>query len=96
MTMVPLDATDRDAHSFARHVEVNLFGLTNVLAAVIPEMVEAEHRHLVGIASALDGNGDARSEFLVLNGAGPAAPSNVSSCGSRSAAPESVGSSSVD
>ncbi len=79
MTVVPLDATDRDAvrraaaevtdalggldvvvwcagywkqfdaaqwdpDVFARHVEVNLLGLNNVLAAVLPAMAQAEAR----------------------------------------------------
>lgn len=45
------DAADWDADSFARHVEVNLLGLNNVLAAVIPRMVAQRRGHLVGIAS---------------------------------------------
>jgi len=45
------DATAWDADDFARHVEVNLLGLNNVLAAVVPAMVAARRGHLVGIAS---------------------------------------------
>ena len=86
MTVVPLDATDRDAvrraaaevtetlggldvvvwcagywkqfdaaqwdpEVFARHVEVNLLGLNNLLAAVLPQMAADGRGHLVGIAS---------------------------------------------
>lgn len=45
------DAASWDADSFERHVNVNLLGLNNVLAAVIPPMAEAGRGHLVGIAS---------------------------------------------
>ncbi|HEX6150287.1 SDR family NAD(P)-dependent oxidoreductase [Nocardioides sp.] len=45
------DAAQWDADVFARHVEVNLLGLNNVLAAVLPPMVEAGRGHVVGIAS---------------------------------------------
>lgn len=40
-----------DREAFARHVEVNLLGMNNVLSAVIPGMAAAGHGHLVGIAS---------------------------------------------
>jgi short-subunit dehydrogenase len=42
-------AWDRDA--FARHVEVNLLGLNNLLAAVVPKMVGQGAGHIVGVAS---------------------------------------------
>lgn len=45
------DAAAWDADSFERHVQVNLLGLNNVLAAVIPRMVRDRRGHLVGIAS---------------------------------------------
>lgn len=45
------DARAWDAPAFARHVEVNLLGLSSVLAAVLPEFVRARHGHVVGIAS---------------------------------------------
>ena len=45
------DAADWDADVFARHIEINLLGLNNVLAAVLPHMVSAGRGHLVGIAS---------------------------------------------
>ncbi len=56
------DATAWDADNFARHVEVNLLGLNNVLAAVIPEMVAARRGHLVGIASVAGYRGLAGAE----------------------------------
>ena len=45
------DAAAWDADAFERHVSVNLLGLNNVLAAVVPPMVAAGRGHLVGIAS---------------------------------------------
>lgn len=45
------DGTAWDREEFARHVEVNLLGLNNVLAAVLPDMVRARHGHLIAIAS---------------------------------------------
>jgi short-subunit dehydrogenase len=45
------DAAAWDRAEFSRHVEVNLLGLSNVLAAVVPTMVAKRHGHLVGIAS---------------------------------------------
>jgi short-subunit dehydrogenase len=45
------DATDWDAPGFARHVEVNLLGLSNVLAAVLPTMVARGGGHVVAVAS---------------------------------------------
>jgi short-subunit dehydrogenase len=56
------DAAAWDADSFARHVEVNLLGLNNVLAAVVPAMVGAGHGHLVGIASVAGYRGIAGAE----------------------------------
>lgn len=44
-------ATEWQADEFARHVELNLLGLNNVIAATIPQMVSDRHGHLVGIAS---------------------------------------------
>ncbi|HKX66157.1 MAG TPA: SDR family NAD(P)-dependent oxidoreductase [Intrasporangium sp.] len=40
-----------DRESFARHVEVNLLGLNNVLAAVVPSFVADGRGHIVGVAS---------------------------------------------
>lgn len=45
------DAAEWDRDTFARHVEVNLLGLNNVLAAVVPEFVAQGRGHVVGIAS---------------------------------------------
>lgn len=45
------DARAWDTTAFADHVEVNLLGLSSVLAAVLPGMVRAGSGHLVGIAS---------------------------------------------
>jgi short-subunit dehydrogenase len=56
------EAAAWDADSFARHVEVNLLGLNNVLAACVPTMVEARHGHLVGIASVAGYRGLAGAE----------------------------------
>ncbi|MEO7129996.1 MAG: SDR family NAD(P)-dependent oxidoreductase [Dermatophilaceae bacterium] len=45
------DAAQWDRELFARHIEVNLLGLSNVLAAVIPPMITAGHGHIAGVAS---------------------------------------------
>ncbi len=45
------DATKWDAAEFARHVEVNLLGLSALLAAVLPGMVARGRGHIVGVAS---------------------------------------------
>ncbi|MGE9807267.1 SDR family NAD(P)-dependent oxidoreductase [Janibacter sp. G1551] len=44
-------ATDWQAEEFVKHVEINLLGMNNVIAATLPEMVAARHGHVVGIAS---------------------------------------------
>lgn len=51
-----------DADVFARHVEVNLLGLNNVLAAVVPRMAERREGHVVGIASVAGYRGLAGAE----------------------------------
>lgn len=56
------DAAQWDADSFQRHVEINLLGLNNVLAAVVPGMAGARHGHLVGIASVAGYRGLAGAE----------------------------------
>lgn len=56
------DAAHWDADAFARHVEVNLMGLNNVLAAVVPAMVDSGEGHLVGIASVAGYRGLAGAE----------------------------------
>ncbi|GAA4367637.1 SDR family NAD(P)-dependent oxidoreductase [Nocardioides caricicola] len=45
------DAAEWDADVFERHIQVNLLGLNNVLAAVIPRFVGRRRGHIVGIAS---------------------------------------------
>ncbi|MEO5722823.1 MAG: SDR family NAD(P)-dependent oxidoreductase [Ilumatobacteraceae bacterium] len=45
------DATHWDREVFARHIEVNLLGLNNVLAAIIPPMIAAGSGHIAGVAS---------------------------------------------
>lgn len=44
-------ATDWQADEFAKHIEINLLGLNNVIDATVPEMVAQRSGHLVGIAS---------------------------------------------
>ena len=56
------NATDWDADDFARHVEVNLLGLNNLLAATVPPMARSGHGHLVGIASVAGYRGLAGAE----------------------------------
>ena len=56
------DAAAWDREAFARHVEVNLLGLNNVLAAVVPAMVAARRGHIVGIASVAGYRGLAGAE----------------------------------
>jgi short-subunit dehydrogenase len=45
------DAANWAPQAFDRHVQVNLLGLNNVLAAVLPPMAKARKGHIVGIAS---------------------------------------------
>jgi NAD(P)-dependent dehydrogenase (short-subunit alcohol dehydrogenase family) len=56
------DAARWDPDAFARHVEVNLLGLNNLLAAVIPPMARAGQGHLVGVASVAGYRGLAGAE----------------------------------
>jgi NAD(P)-dependent dehydrogenase (short-subunit alcohol dehydrogenase family) len=56
------DAAQWDADAFARHIEVNLLGLNNVLAAVVPPMARAGSGHIVGIASVAGYRGLAGAE----------------------------------
>lgn len=56
------DASRWDADSFARHVEVNLLGLNNVLATVVPSFVAAGRGHVVGVASVAGYRGLAGAE----------------------------------
>ncbi|MEO6822202.1 MAG: SDR family NAD(P)-dependent oxidoreductase [Candidatus Nanopelagicales bacterium] len=45
------DAAAWDREAFARHIEVNVLGLNNLLAAVVPTMVGQGAGHIVGVAS---------------------------------------------
>ena len=56
------DATEWDPAEFARHIQVNLLGLNNVLAAVLPTMVRDRHGHIVGVASVAGYRGLSGSE----------------------------------
>lgn len=56
------DATTWDRDDFARHVEVNLLGLNNVLGAVVPGFARSGSGHVVGIASVAGYRGLAGSE----------------------------------
>lgn len=56
------NATTWDADVFARHVEVNLLGLNNLLAAVVPTMARERRGHVVGIASVAGYRGLAGAE----------------------------------
>jgi short-subunit dehydrogenase len=56
------DATAWDRDAFAQHVEVNLLGLNNVLASVLPEMVRTREGHVIGIASVAGYRGLAGAE----------------------------------
>lgn len=51
-----------DREVFTRHIEVNLLGLGNVLAAVVPRFVGQGSGHVVGIASVAGYRGLAGSE----------------------------------
>lgn len=46
-----LDPADWDGDVFTRHLDVNLRGIGNVLAAVLPVLVAQGHGHVVGVAS---------------------------------------------
>ncbi|HWV27273.1 MAG TPA: SDR family NAD(P)-dependent oxidoreductase [Aeromicrobium sp.] len=56
------DAARWDADIFAQHIDVNLLGLNNVLAATLPEMVRRGSGHVVGIASVAGYRGLAGAE----------------------------------
>jgi NAD(P)-dependent dehydrogenase (short-subunit alcohol dehydrogenase family) len=46
-----MDAGAWDRDVFARHVEVNLLGMSNGIGAVLPRMVQRGEGHIVGVAS---------------------------------------------
>ena len=57
-----LDAAAWDRDLFARHIEVNLLGLNNVLGAVLPPMLERGHGGFVGVSSVAGYRGLAGAE----------------------------------
>jgi short-subunit dehydrogenase len=69
------DATAWDRDVFARHVEVNLLGLNNVLGAALPDMVARGQGHVVTVASVAGYRGIAGAEAY---GATKAAQINLS------------------
>lgn len=46
-----MDARNWDADDYARHIQVNLLGMNDVIAAVLPDMVARHAGRFVGIAS---------------------------------------------
>jgi short-subunit dehydrogenase len=46
-----MNAAEWDRDLFARHVEVNLLGMSNGIGAVLPRMVRRGEGHVVGVAS---------------------------------------------
>ncbi len=81
------DAATWDRAVFARHVEVNLLGLNNVLGAVVPEFVAQGSGHVVGIASVAGYRGLAGSEAY---GATKAAQINLLEAMRASLSPKGV------
>ena len=81
------DAANWDGADFARHIEVNLLGANNVLAAVVPPMAAARHGHIVGIASVAGYRGLPGSEAY---GATKAAQINMLEAMRASLAPHRV------
>ena len=57
-----LDAAAWDRDLFARHIEVNLLGLNNLLGAVLPPMLERGHGGFVGVSSVAGYRGLAGAE----------------------------------
>jgi len=61
---------DWDAESFNRHVQVNLIGMSNSIAAVLPEMLDRHSGVIAGIASVAGYRGIAGSEAYGTTKAG--------------------------
>jgi NAD(P)-dependent dehydrogenase (short-subunit alcohol dehydrogenase family) len=61
---------DWDAESFNRHVQVNLIGMSNSIAAVLPEMLDRRSGVIAGIASVAGYRGIAGSEAYGATKAG--------------------------
>jgi short-subunit dehydrogenase len=57
-----LDAAAWDRDLFARHIEVNLLGLNNVIGAALPPMIERGHGGFVGVSSVAGYRGLAGAE----------------------------------
>jgi short-subunit dehydrogenase len=57
-----MDATSWDRELFARHVEVNLLGVSNGVGAVLPRMLEQEQGHIVAVSSVAGYRGLAGAE----------------------------------
>jgi len=81
------DARHWDGDEFARHIEVNLLGMNNVLAAVVPAMAQAGRGHIVGIASVAGYRGVAGAEAY---GATKAAQINLLEALRAALAPDNV------
>lgn len=56
------DAANWDTESFDRHVQVNLVGMSNAIAAVLPRMLEQRRGHIAGISSVAGFRGLAGAE----------------------------------
>ncbi len=57
-----MDAAAWDRDLFARHIEVNLLGLNNLLGAVLPPMIERGHGGIVAVSSVAGYRGLAGAE----------------------------------
>ena len=57
-----MDPADWDTDLFNRHVQVNLAGMSNAIAAVLPSMLQRHHGVIAGIASVAGYRGLAGSE----------------------------------
>ena len=47
----PMDPADWDTEVFYEHIQVNLTGMSNAIAAVLPGMLQRHHGVIAGIAS---------------------------------------------
>lgn len=68
------DARDWDTEEFARHVEVNLLGLSNCIAVTLPDMLRRGSGHLLGVSSVSGYRGIPGAEYY---GATKAAATNL-------------------
>jgi len=58
----PMDPADWDTDVFDQHIRVNLTGMSNTIAAVLPDMLQRHHGIIAGIASVAGYRGLAGSE----------------------------------